>query len=88
MVADREMKENIEYIIIDDPITSLDTENRYHLTKIINQFIDFSKSANKQVFVLHIRLLISIILLSKERIIPRKLPIGTLKNWFCCKVKI
>ena len=49
MVADREMKENIEYIIIDDPITSLDTENRYHLTKIINQFIDFSKSANKQV---------------------------------------
>ncbi|HCZ9451301.1 TPA: AAA family ATPase, partial [Staphylococcus aureus] len=51
MVADREMKENIEYIIIDDPITSLDTENRYHLTKIINQFIDFSKSANKQVFV-------------------------------------
>lgn len=51
MIADREMKENIEYIIIDDPITSLDTENRYHLTKIINQFIDFSKSVNKQVFV-------------------------------------
>ncbi|MBI5973556.1 AAA family ATPase [Staphylococcus caledonicus] len=51
MIADSEMKENIEYIIIDDPITSLDTENRYHLTKIINQFIELSKSENKQVFV-------------------------------------
>ena len=51
MIADSEMKENIEYIIIDDPITSLDTENRYHLTKIINQFIELSKSVNKQVFV-------------------------------------
>ena len=51
MIADSEMKENIEYIIIDDPITSLDTENRYHLTKIINHFIELSKSVNKQVFV-------------------------------------
>ncbi|MCD8879341.1 AAA family ATPase [Staphylococcus kloosii] len=51
MIANSEMKENIEYIIVDDPITSLDTENRYHLTKVINQFIDISKSANKQVFV-------------------------------------
>lgn len=51
MIADSEMKENIEYIIIDDPITSLDTENRYHLTKIINHFIELSKSVNKQIFV-------------------------------------
>lgn len=51
MIADSEMKENIEHIIIDDPITSLDTENRYHLTKIINQFIELSKSENKQIFV-------------------------------------
>ncbi|MBF9299380.1 AAA family ATPase [Staphylococcus schleiferi] len=51
MIANSEMKENIEHIIIDDPITSLDTENRYHLTKIINQFIELSKSENKQIFV-------------------------------------
>lgn len=48
MIANSEMKENIEYIIIDDSITSLDTENRYHLTKIINQSsFDFHNFAFK-----------------------------------------
>lgn len=42
---------NIEMIIIDDPITSLDSDNRYYLTELINKFIKKGIDLNKQLFI-------------------------------------
>lgn len=42
---------NIEMIIIDDPITSLDSDNRYYLTELINNFIKKGINLNKQLFI-------------------------------------
>lgn len=42
---------NIDMIVIDDPITSLDSDNRYYLTKLINNFIKKGISLNKQLFI-------------------------------------
>ena len=43
--------EDIEMIIIDDPITSLDSDNRYYLTELINKFIKKGISLGKQLFI-------------------------------------
>lgn len=42
---------DIEIIIIDDPITSLDSDNRYYLTELINKFIKKGIVLEKQLFV-------------------------------------
>lgn len=43
---------DVDLILIDDPITSLDIDNRYYLTELINDFIKKSLKSNKQLFVL------------------------------------
>lgn len=45
------LSQNVEIIIIDDPITSLDTDNRYYLTEIINNFINKASKFSVQLFV-------------------------------------
>lgn len=41
----------IKQVIIDDPITSLDADNRYYLTEIINSFIKKVLNKDVQVFI-------------------------------------
>ncbi len=48
---DKSFVATLNTIIIDDPITSLDMENRYYLTELINKFIKEVKSLNKQLFI-------------------------------------
>src|SRR5699024_3279654 len=47
---------SIKYIVIDDPITSLDTNNRYYVTNMLNgyveQLIGNKPQNNRQVFIL------------------------------------
>lgn len=47
---------NIKYIVIDDPITSLDTNNRYYVTNMLNNFVGQlvgnKLQNNKQVFIM------------------------------------
>lgn len=46
------IKPEIRQVIIDDPITSLDVNNRYHLTELINNFIEQVKELdNLQLFI-------------------------------------
>ena len=42
---------SIKQVIIDDPITSLDSDNRYYLTEIINNFIKEVLNKEVQVFI-------------------------------------
>lgn len=49
---DESFMANIEMIIIDDPITSFDSDNRYYLTELINKFIKKGIELEKQLFVL------------------------------------
>ncbi|MGF2127696.1 AAA family ATPase [Enterococcus casseliflavus] len=48
---DESFMTNIEMIVIDDPITSLDSDNRYYLTELINNFIKRGITLNKQLFI-------------------------------------
>ena len=48
----KSLKNNVEYVIFDDPITSLDSDNRYFLTELINIIIKKLTSMNAQVFIL------------------------------------
>lgn len=45
------LKEGIEQVIIDDPITSLDADNRYYITEIINGLIKFVNDKDIQLFI-------------------------------------
>lgn len=45
------LAQNVEIVIIDDPITSLDTDNRYYLTELINNFINKARELSVQLFV-------------------------------------
>lgn len=45
------LSQNIEIVIIDDPITSLDTDNRYYLTELINNFINKAREFSVQLFI-------------------------------------
>lgn len=49
---EKSLKNNVEYIIFDDPITSLDSDNRYFMTELINTIIKKLTSMNAQVFIL------------------------------------
>lgn len=49
---DERLNANVELILIDDPITSLDSNNRYYLTELINKFIKQSIDLQKQLFIL------------------------------------
>ncbi|MDU0420635.1 AAA family ATPase [Staphylococcus simulans] len=49
--VDDEIKDEIKYILIDDPITSLDIDNRYFITQIINDFIVKIIQKNRQLFL-------------------------------------
>lgn len=42
----KSLKNNVEYVIFDDPITSLDSDNRYFLTELINIIIKELTSMN------------------------------------------
>ncbi|MCO7027584.1 AAA family ATPase [Tetragenococcus halophilus] len=45
------LSQDVEIVIIDDPITSLDTDNRYYLTELINNFINKAKEFSVQLFI-------------------------------------
>lgn len=49
---EKSLKNNVECIILDDPITSLDSDNRYFMTELINTIIKKLTSMNAQVFIL------------------------------------
>ena len=49
---EKSLKNNVECIIFDDPITSLDSDNRYFMTELINTIIKKLTSMNAQVFIL------------------------------------
>ncbi|MFD3243307.1 AAA family ATPase [Staphylococcus simulans] len=49
--VDDKIKDEIKYILIDDPITSLDIDNRYFITQIINDFIVKIIQKNRQLFL-------------------------------------
>lgn len=49
--ADESISGDISLILIDDPITSMDLDNRYYLTELINKFIKRSIELNVQLFV-------------------------------------
>lgn len=44
--------QGVDMVIIDDPITSLDSDNRFYLTEFINSFIKFGIKHDIQIFVL------------------------------------
>lgn len=46
-----ELDPNIEQIVIDDPITSFDSDNRIYLIERINNFINQIKNSNIQLFI-------------------------------------
>lgn len=48
---EKSLKNNIEHIIFDDPITSLDSDHRYYLTELINTIIKKLTSLKAQVFI-------------------------------------
>ncbi|MGL5300983.1 MAG: AAA family ATPase [Weissella confusa] len=48
----KKIADGVTMVIIDDPITSLDSDNRFYLTELINGFIKFAVNADVQVFVL------------------------------------
>lgn len=45
------LKDGIEVVLIDDPITSLDSDNRYYMTELLNSFIDILIKFDKQIFI-------------------------------------
>ncbi|MTB48076.1 AAA family ATPase [Streptococcus uberis] len=49
--AEISLKENIELILIDDPITSLDSDNRYYLTELLNLIIGKLTKLGAQMFI-------------------------------------
>lgn len=48
---DETLMSDVDLIIIDDPITSLDSDNRYYLTELINEFIKNVAELDSQLFV-------------------------------------
>ncbi|WP_273706037.1 AAA family ATPase [Leuconostoc mesenteroides] len=49
--VDEAISADTNLILIDDPITSMDSDNRYYLTELINTFIKKSIGLNVQLFV-------------------------------------
>ncbi|MCP1275102.1 AAA family ATPase [Leuconostoc citreum] len=49
--VDETISDDISLILIDDPITIMDTDNRYYLTELINKFLKKSIVLKKQLFV-------------------------------------
>lgn len=48
---DKSLKDGIEIVLIDDPITSLDSDNRYYMTELLNSFINILVKFDKQLFI-------------------------------------
>ena len=51
-VPEEQIADGISTVIIDDPITSLDSDNRFYLTELINGFIKFAIKSNVQIVIL------------------------------------
>lgn len=49
--VDENISADTNLILIDDPITSMDSDNRYYLTELINRFIKKSIELNVQLFI-------------------------------------
>ena len=51
-VPEEKIADGVSTVIIDDPITGLDSDNRFYLTELINGFIKFAIKSKVQVVVL------------------------------------